>query len=152
MQMKIRIIINIHDHLLINITTKIKNMIKILKIKIDIKIIITGHIMIKTNEKVVSIKIILTIEKKEKVKNSKIKKERRETKNILIKTQRIREMIKISGIKIDLTETKNTTIDITIVGTIRILMIKKIKNKQIVNIYGSMKKNAIIKYKMIIRR
>jgi len=62
----------------------------------------------------------LTIEKKEKVKNSKIKKERRETKNILIKTQRIREMIKISGIKIDLTETKNTTIDITIVGTIRI--------------------------------
>jgi len=49
MQMKIRIIINIHDHLLINITTKIKNMIKILKIKIDIKIIITGHIMIKTN-------------------------------------------------------------------------------------------------------
>ena len=108
--------------------------------------------MIKTNEKVVSIKIILTIEKKEKVKNSKIKKERRETKNILIKTQRIREMIKISGIKIDLTETKNTTIDITIVGTIRILMIKKIKNKQIVNIYGRMKKNAIIKYKMKTRR
>lgn len=151
MQMKIRIIINIHDHLLINITTKIKNMIKILKIKIDIKIVITGH-MIKTNEKVVSIKIIVKIEKKEKVKNSKIKKERRETKNILIKTQRIREMIKILGIKIDLTEIKNTIIDITIVGTIRILRIKKIKNKQIVNIYGRMKKNAIIKYLMKIRR
>jgi len=151
MQMKIRIIINNHDHLLINITTKIKNMIKIIKIKIDIKIVITGH-MIKTNAKVVSIKIIVTIEKKEKAKNSKIKKERRETKNILIKTQRIREMIKILGIKIDLTEIKNTIIDITIVGTIRILRIKKIKNKQIVNIYGKMKKKAIIKYLMKIRR